>query len=207
MRRFDIGLTVLALAAAATGGSLQAQDSRGQSGAATSAQRPGHDTQSSQGDSRTFVNDMAVAGMAEVELGRMAADRASSADVKSFGQMMVTDHTKANEELKPIASQLNIQPTTQLDQKHRDLANRLSKMKGTEFDREYMSAMVQGHQEVLSKLHARAGHQTAGAASQTAGGASAASGEQALTQWAAKTAPTVQQHLDRAKDIQQKVAK
>lgn len=185
MRRYIVGFAALALAATASSGSLQAQDTHGQSGAS---------------NSRSFVNDMAVAGMAEVELGRLAADRAASADVKSFGQMMVTDHTKANDELKQVAAQLNIQPPAQVDQKHRDLANRLSKMKGTEFDREYMTAMVQGHQEVLSKLRERAGSQTPSAA----GGAS---GEQALTQWAAKTAPAVQQHLDRAKDVQQKVAK
>jgi putative membrane protein len=152
--------------------------------------------------------------------------------------MMVRDHSKANDELKQAASQLNIQPSTQLDQKHRELADRLSKLKGTEFDREYMTAMVQGHQEVLSKLQARTGHQ--GTSNSTASNTSSStsnnnsasntssnpssnsgrsasttaastgtgrSGEQAIDQWAAKTLPAVQQHLEKAKDLQQKVAK
>jgi len=210
MRRSRVGLVIVALGVAAMSGSIQAQETRGQSGVAgTPAQRPADHAAASRSDSQGFVNDMAIAGMAEVELGRMAADRAASADVKAFGQMMVTDHSKANDELKQAAAQLNIQPTTQLDQKHRDLADRLSKLKGAEFDREYMTAMVQGHEEVLGKLRQRsggtAGTPADGARSANAGGG--ASGDQALTQWAAKTTPAVQQHLERAKALQSKVAK
>jgi putative membrane protein len=189
--------------------SIHAQDTRGQSGAAgSSAQRPADTTSAGRSDSRGFVNDLAIAGMAEVELGRMAADRAANADVKAFGQMMVRDHSKANDELKQVASQLNIQPTTQLDQKHRALSDKLSTLKGAEFDREYMTAMVQGHEDVLAKLRERTGARSSAAtqghgAGSTAGG----TGEQALTQWAAKAMPTVQQHLERAQQLQQQVGK
>src|SRR5262245_22805089 len=62
---------------------------------------------------RKFVMDAAVGGMMEVEMGRMAAQKASSADVKAFGQRMVTDHGKANDQLKQIASQKGVTlPTT-----------------------------------------------------------------------------------------------
>ena len=193
------------------------------------------------GDSQGFVNDMTIAGMTEVQLGKMATERAASGDVKAFGQMMVKDHSKAGEELKQVASQLNIQQPTQLDQKHKDLVDKLSKLQGAAFDREYMTAMVQGHQEVLGKLRARvdakvpapgaatsdrpagdhpAGEHPAGAgsrdrditqskppaqnpgAAQTSGGGH---GDAQLTQWAAKAMPTVQMHLDRARELQQKV--
>jgi hypothetical protein len=162
---------------------------------------------------------MAVAGMAEVQLGKMAEERASSADVKAFGQMMVKDHSKAGDDLKQVASQLQVTPPSQLDQKHRDLADRLSKLQGAEFDREYMMAMVQGHEEVLNKVRMRAGDRltsnepasdrrppTAGAPA-AVGTTGNVPGEQALTQWAAKAVPTVQQHLERARDLQQKVGK
>ena len=67
-------------------------------------------------DSKAFVNDLTIAGMAEVQLGKLATERAANPDVKAFGQMMVKDHTQAGNELKPIAAQLNIPQPTQLDQ-------------------------------------------------------------------------------------------
>jgi putative membrane protein len=195
-------------------------------------------------DAQGFVNDMTIAGMTEVQLGKMATERAASADVKAFGQMMVKDHSKAGDELKQVASQLTIQQPAQLDQKHKDLVDKLSKLQGAEFDREYMNAMVQGHQEVLGKVRARvearvpapgaaagehpagahpAGEHPAGAGSrdrdiaktkppaQNPGAGDTATirghGETQLTQWAAKAMPTVQMHLDRARELQAKVAK
>ena len=155
----------------------------------------------------TFVTQMAIAGMAEVELGRMASERAASADVKMFGQMMVKDHTQANNELTRIASQMKIEMPKQLDQKHRDLVDRLSKLKGAEFDREYMNAMVPGHEEVAKQLRSRPGGQTTSKSQESPTGTSGVEGEQALNQWAAKTLPTVEQHLENAREIQQKVAK
>ena len=76
-------------------------------------------------DSKAFVNDLTIAGLAEVQLGKLAAERGSSPDVKSFGQMMVKDHTQAANELKPIATELKVQQPTQLDQMHKDLADKL----------------------------------------------------------------------------------
>jgi putative membrane protein len=197
------------VAAAAVGAAAQG------AGAPTTSQRPA-EPPASASDARQFINEMAVAGMAEVKLGQMAADRAASSDVKAFGQMMVKDHSQANDELKQVASQLKVQPPAELDKKHQDLADRLSKLQGADFDREYTAAMVQGHEEVVAKLRARAGNRLtsseaatsdrpagAGAVGTTGTGAN----EQALTQWAAKALPTVQQHLERAQDLQKKLAK
>src|SRR4029453_3801856 len=109
--------------------------------------------------------------LAEVQLGKMASEKGSNADVKSFGQMMVKDHTQANNDLKKVASQLNVQPPAQIDQKHKDLSDKLSKLSGAEFDREYMNAMVMGHEEVLGKLRAHADAAVSGAHSGAAGSA------------------------------------
>lgn len=155
-------------------------------------------------DSKAFVNDLTIAGLAEVQLGKLAAEHGSSPDVKSFGQMMVKDHTQAANELKPIATELKVQQPTQLDQRHKDLADKLSKLHGGEFDREYINAMVMGHEEVAMKLRARVEQKTA--AHDEGHAAASGSGEQKLTQWATMVLPTVQKHLERARAIQKKVA-
>jgi len=116
--------------------------------------------------------------MAEVQLGMLASERGTNPDVKAFGRMMVKDHSQANKELAQTAAQLKVQPPKELDAKHRDLANRLSKLQGGEFDREYMTAMVQGHEEVLKQLRAFTGNQltTNAPAERPAGRATAGQG-------------------------------
>ena len=104
---------------------------------------------------KNFVHDLIIANMAEVDLGKLAAERGANAQVKQFGQMMVDDHTKAGDKLKAIATQDNIEMPTALDDKHRDLHDKLAKLQGAEFDREYMSAMVDGHEDVKDKLESR----------------------------------------------------
>lgn len=177
-----------------------------------------------------FVTQMALAGLVEVQLGKIANQQGYDSDVKAFGQMMVKDHELANKELAQIASGLGLALAKEIDEKHRTLVDRLSNLQDMELDRQYIAAMVQAHEEVASLLRARSGDQgtspaaaggaaTAGAAahaahtggaSPTTGVAAAAAGtggQQAITQWAAKTLPVVQQHLQRARDLQQKVGK
>jgi predicted outer membrane protein len=172
---------------------------------------------------------MTIVNLAEVQLGNTASEKTLNADVRAFGQMMARDHTRANSELNQIASQLHIQPPTQMDQKHRQLWSKLSELNGGDFDREYINAMVMGHEEVLAKLRARAdasGAQSSGSddhgaaasarsstgsqsatPSQAGKGATAGHGDEALNQWAAKMIPAVQMHLDKAKEVQQKLGK
>jgi putative membrane protein len=160
---------------------------------------------------RQFVENMARTNIAEVELGRLAAQNGMSADVKQFGQTMVDEHTKANEELKSVASSLNMALPSETDQEHRELIDRLSKLKGAEFDREYTQAMVEGHREVVNELerHAQAGAPATpgtGAGDGTAGTAGTAGRDnQAVRDWAAKTLPDVRGHLERAEQINAKL--
>src|SRR5215831_10166720 len=72
-----------------------------------------------------FVHDAAIGGMAEVEMGKLAATRASNADVKAFGQRMVDDHSKAGDELKQLASQKSITLPTVIDAKDKATMERL----------------------------------------------------------------------------------
>jgi putative membrane protein len=94
---------------------------------------------------KEFVHDVSIANAAEIELGKLAADRAASPQVKQFAQMMIEDHTRARDSLNTLASTHNLMTTALLDDKHRDLKDKLSALKGAEFDREYIDAMVDGH--------------------------------------------------------------
>jgi putative membrane protein len=163
------------------------------------------------GDVQEFVREASMHGTAEVELGRLASERAQNAEVKKFAQMMVREHTQANSELKAAAGSHNLQVQEQMDEKHRDLAERLRGLRGAEFDREYMNAMVDGHEEVKGMLEEQAremGHDTtvgttgANAENTRAGQAGQHDAAQmAVSQWAAKTLPAVNQHLQQATQI------
>jgi putative membrane protein len=199
--------------------------------------RPEHRTQESADmqkhhDSRgahEFVEHMMMDNQAEIQLGNLAAERASNADVKAFGQMMVTDHTKANDELSQIASQLQVTAPAQLDRKHQELQKKLSNLQGAAFDREYVKAMVEGHEKDVRELKKKAGKQmasntpsdrpvpdaTTGSSDPQRSGTETAgtsgthddrNADQAVASWAAKTLPTVEQHLQRARELQKTVS-
>jgi putative membrane protein len=155
-------------------------------------------TVAAQGGENSFVSQAALANMAEIQLGHLAVKKAQSADVKKFGQMMIDDHVKAQQELADAAKGAGIQWPKQLDDKHRQIHQRLSSLNGDRFDREYMKTMVDGHRDVEMMLAARAD-----AGARPAGGDKA---DQALTanvnKWVAKTLPTVRAHLKEAEQVQ-----
>ena len=171
-------------------------------------------TDISRGD-RNFASDMLTDGTAEIELGKMAEKKASSPQVKRFARMMVEDHTKAGDQLKQIVSTYDIQPdTTKQDDKHKDLMDRLSKLHGRDFDREYMNAMVDDHSNAVDKLESRVDSHapakdrltnkpdkdtnvTPEKADNHVDGS--------LNRWAADTLPTVRHHLDEAKQLQAQI--
>jgi putative membrane protein len=138
---------------------------------------------------RAFVREAAIGGMAEVDLGQLAASKAESPDVKQFGQRMVDDHGKANDELKSWASQKNVTLPTELDAKHKAEHAKLEKLSGAAFDRAYMASMVADHNKDVAAFTRE---------SKTAKDAD-------LKAWAAKTLPTLQEHQKMAKTINAKV--
>jgi putative membrane protein len=156
---------------------------------------------------RDWVEDRLIGGMTEVKLGELASEKAQNADVKAFGRMMVQDHTKAGEELKQVASQHSIQPPADLDDDHRDKLDRLSKLQGAEFDREYMNQMVDDHQNTLEALEDRVDQEGTDENPTYTPKQDDNAVEAQLNQWAAKTAPTVRQHLERAKQLNDKLGR
>lgn len=161
----------------------------------------------SSGD-KDFVNDLTIANMAEVELGKMAIERSTNAEVKKFGQTMVDDHTAAGDKLKAVASQHNIPVPTALDDKHIELRDKLAKLQGADFDREYSSAMVDGHEAVLDKLGSRVDKADLAKWKTERVHAATILPEKSdnpvtmsINQWAADAYPTVQAHFEAAKAL------
>jgi len=131
---------------------------------------------------------------------------------------MVTDHTKAGDALKAVASSHNVQLPLDVDAKHRDLYDKLAKLQGVEFDREYADAMVDGHQDVADQLESRIDRERLQAWKTETGdwlsGKKAVdhanvgtvtpehsdnAATMAVNQWAADSYPVVQGHLAAAK--------
>ncbi|MBB6609419.1 DUF4142 domain-containing protein [Pontibacter sp. Tf4] len=136
-------------------------------------------------DLSEFMTEAASGGMMEVELGRMAEQKAQHADVKSFGQMMVTDHTKANDELKALAASKNIMLPDSMGRDHMDHVAELRDKTGADFDKAYMKLMVEDHQEDIDEFEEAARDlQDADAKA-----------------FASKTLPVLQKHHERAKQI------
>ena len=174
--------TVTASAQAASSQGHGSTAGQAQSGAASTAAGEGPSQASASGQQvssadRKFVQQMLLANMAEIQLGQLGTERATNPEVKSFAEMMVRDHSQANQELMPLAQQLGVQAPTELDAKHRNLAARLSSMQGEKFDREFMKAMVSAHRDVVKQstpIARRAGVSTDVAASSSTGAAAGA---------------------------------
>ena len=133
-----------------------------------------------------FVMDAAMGGLMEVELGRIAAQKGMSESVKQFGQRMVDDHSKANEELMSLASSKGMTLPTALDEKHQKDVKKLSAMSGAEFDRAYSKMMLRDHTKDVKEFEKQS---TKGA-------------DPDIKAFASKTLPTLQEHLQMAKALE-----
>jgi putative membrane protein len=138
-------------------------------------------------EDRTFILEAAAGGLAEVELGRLASQNAARSEVKEFGQMMVTDHTKANDQLKKIAQAKSVDAPHALKPEHKAMKDQLSKLSGEAFDRAYIQHMVKDHQEDVAHFRKE----------------STEASDPDLKQFASATLPTLQKHLKRAQEIEQ----
>lgn len=126
-----------------------------------------------------FIKSAAQGGMEEVELGRMAAQKGSNPDVKTFGQRMVDDHSKANDQLTQLAGQKGVTLSSTLSPAKKGDVNKLAKLSGAAFDRKYVSMMVEDHKKDVAEFEKAAKKGT----------------DSDLKSWAATTLPTLQDHL------------
>jgi putative membrane protein len=99
-----------------------------------------------------FLKQAADGGLSEVELGKLATEKASNNDVKQFGQRMVDDHGKANDQLKQLAAQKNIDLPSAPGAKNKATKARLEKLSGEEFDRAYIATMLKDHKKDVAEF-------------------------------------------------------
>jgi len=177
-----------------------------------------------------FVRDVALKNMEAIELSRMALDKTANPDIKSFAQRMVDDHRAAEDKLKSAVAGQAIDWPDQLENKHRETADELARKQGVDFDRDYLKAMIEGHQDLTAKLESRLDVQSLADWKTAAAGRTqsskalpepkAALGDVAvrpdksdneitmkINQWAADTYPVVQKHLDTARTLENPTTK
>ena len=176
--------TVFAIAAASAffaAGSVLAQDKQATQEQSTSSQSSG---KASNADAKR-MKQLAQDNLAEIEAGKLAADKAQDPQVKQFAQRMVDDHTKLLDDLKKVADAKNVDLPTTPDAKHQKLMKKLQSASGEKFDREYMKAMVKDHREALKLVQ-----RTAKSAK-----------DPDLKTSAQQAAPEIQDHLKMAQNI------
>jgi putative membrane protein len=137
------------------------------------------------GQDRKFVNTAAEAGAAEVAMGKLASDHAGSTAVKSFATRIVADHQKAGDQLKSIASAKGVTPPEQLSKKDQSELDKLGKLKGAAFDKEYVKVQIAAHKDAVALF-----------GSESKGGK-----DPELKQFASTTLPTLQDHLRMVQDL------
>ena len=140
-------------------------------------------------DDTEFATSAADAGMMEVQLGSLAVSKASSPKVKEFAQAMITDHTKANEELKSLAAAKNITLPMALSEKNQKKYDDMTEKSGTEFDKEYSDLMVKDHKDVVD-MFKKAAEKTR---------------DSELKAWASEKLPALEHHLGMAETLKESV--
>ena len=140
---------------------------------------------------RQFIRSASEGGLAEIELGKLATEKAASPEVKQFGQRMVDDHTKANDQLKQVASETGVTIPEKLSQKDAATKARLEKLSGKAFDRAFMQVMVADHVKAVNEFRTESKNAK----------------DPDVKNFASQTLPTLEDHLKQAKSIAPKTGK
>src|SRR5688500_6260567 len=167
-----------------TTGTTQAVSQTTTAGATTTGVTGGTSSSMTPED-KELVNKAGMAGLAEVQMSSLAVQKASNAGVKAFAQRMVTDHSKGNTELREFATAKGIGLPAELDGEHKGGLDHLDSLSGAEFDKAYMQHMVGDHEKAVALFTT----------------ASTSASDADLKAWAAKTLPTLQEHLRLARSI------
>ena len=138
---------------------------------------------------KEFVENAGAAGLAEVQMGNYALQKASSADVKAFAQRMVADHSKGNEELQELATAKGVALSAELHGDHETAMKKLKVFGDARFDNAYMRQMVEDHQKAVAMFE----------------NAASTAHDSDLKSWAAKTLPTLKEHLQLAQTVSSKL--
>jgi putative membrane protein len=134
---------------------------------------------------KDFLSNAARGGMVEVQLGNMAAQKATSEDVKQFGERMATDHSQLGQKLQQLASNLGFSLPGDLKPEQQNLVSRFEKLTGKAFDSAYIKEMINDHAKDVSEFE-RAASQASNAD---------------IKQFASDALPTLREHLKLAREI------
>lgn len=134
-------------------------------------------------DDSKFMTEAASGGMMEVQAGQIAVQKGISQEVKDFGQEMITDHSKANEELKTLAAQKNVVLPSALSDADQKNIDKLNNADAKDFDKTYMKMMVEDHKVDIDKFQGVVNHPE----------------DADVKAWAQNTLPTLLHHLEMAK--------
>lgn len=142
-------------------------------------------------NSGSFTTAAAQGGMVEVKLGNLALAKSENADVKRFAEMMIADHTRANNDLKEIAAGKSVALPTDISDEQKSTLDKLSKFSGAEFDKEYVKAMIEDHERDVKEFRTQSQNGT----------------DAEVKAFAARTLPTLEAHLDMVKGIGNRMMK
>jgi putative membrane protein len=143
--------------------------------------------------SNDFVDDATEGGIAEVEISKLALEKSSSADIKAFANMMITDHSKANDELAALAKKHDIEvpdTTTMVKQAKEKILD----LRDESFDAAYANNQVKAHEETIELFKKEANTVTD----------DKVKGATELKAFAQKMLPALEKHLAAAKELQAK---
>ena len=138
-----------------------------------------------------FVKDAFMGGTAEIQMGQLASTKAENPALKDFGQRMVTDHTKANDELRRIAESKGAMLPTDISRRENFDFDRYQKLSGKKFDEEYAEHMVKDHKKDVKEFQDASTELT----------------DPELKAFVTKTLPTLQDHLRSAQEIEASLKK
>jgi len=132
-----------------------------------------------------FVKQASAAGLAEVNAADLALRFAASPDVRQFAAQMKQDHTKSNNELTGLANTKQLKMAEKMDATHEKMYQKMGKLSGADFDKEYIRSQVRDHEKAVSLFE----------------GASKSAKDPQLKQWAAATLPTLRMHLKMSQEM------
>ena len=146
----------------------------------------------------SFLSKAMEMNQAEIDLSRMAQSKAQEPKVKEYADMMVQDHTQAQEKLRNAAG--GSEASAQLTKQHQQTSDKLSKLTGTQFDKAYMDAMVRDHQAAVQMFQREAGGSSANTTRQKPGGNGTNDADIAR-----ELLPTLQKHLSQGQQIDRSI--
>jgi putative membrane protein len=134
--------------------------------------------------SQNFIKNAIEGNLAEVQMGKLAQEKSIDDGVRSFGDTLVKDHSAGNEQATAVASSIGVTPPTEPNKKQKATYDKLSKLSGNAFDREFIKIMVEDHKKDIKEFEK-----------------AAKSSNQQVAEFAKQTLPTLHKHLDMAQSL------